>query len=278
MTPPLVTVTICTYNGARYLSDTLDSVLAQTYQNMEVVVIDDGSRDDTVSIIKRYADSDSRIRWVARENVGLPASRNFSFSQARGEWIALIDQDDLCYPERLARQIAVAAEYPSAGLIFCDTEFIDNAGRGFGNLFSGYSLPNSFIRKGLAANLLLGQGPYASSAACMLKRTTIDQVGLLKESLGFACDYEYFVRAGFEVDFAYAQDALVAWRRHAGQQTSTNFNRYREARSVLRCYFSRHGVTLSTRLLIVWRITRYFAAETYYRARKGIALFNIAGN
>jgi glycosyltransferase involved in cell wall biosynthesis len=272
MTPPLVTLIICTYNGARYLAATLESVLAQTYQNMEVVVIDDGSRDDTVSIIRRYAERDSRIRWVARENVGLPASRNYAFAQAQGEWIALIDQDDLCYPERLSRQVEVAAAYPSAGLIFCDTGFIDAAGKGFGNLFAAFSLPDSFVRKGLAANLLLSRGPYVSSAACLIKRTIVDRLGLLNESLRFACDYEYLIRAGFEVDFAYAPEALVAWRKHDAQQTSTNLNRYKEARSVLRCYFLDDRVTLGTRCFIAWRILRYFAAEAYYKARMGFSV------
>ena len=268
MTLPLVSVTICTYNGERFLGATLDSVLAQTYPNVEVVVVDDGSHDGTVAIIKSYAERDARIRWFVRENAGLPASRNFVFAQARGEWIAMIDQDDLCYPERLARQVAVAAAYPSAGLIFCDTRFIDEAGHGFGNQLTPFSLPDSFIRKGLAANLLLSQGPYASSASCLIKRTTLDRLGPLDESLRFACDYEYSIRAGCEVDFAYAPEALVAWRKHPDQQTSTNFNRHRETRSVLRRYFWHDGVTLGTRLFIVWRIARYFAAEAYYRARK----------
>jgi glycosyltransferase involved in cell wall biosynthesis len=272
MTSPLVTVTICAYNGERYLEATLDSVLAQTYPKMEVVIVDDGSRDGTVSIIKRYAERDARIRWFVRENAGLPASRNFAFAQARGEWIAMIDQDDLCYPERLARQVAVAAANPAAGLIFCDTRFIDEAGRGFGNQFAAFSLPDSFIRKGLAANILLSQGPYASSAACLIKRTTIALLGPLDESLRFACDYEYLIRAGFEVGFAYAPDALVAWRRHAGQQTSTNFNRHRETRSVLRNYFLHDRVTFGTRLFMAWRIARYFAAEAYYRVRNRLVL------
>jgi len=101
---------------------------------------------------------------------------------------------------------------------------------------------------------------------------------LLNDSLGFACDYEYSIRAGFEVDFAYAPDALVAWRKHAEQQTSTNFNRYKEARSVLRSYFSHDGVTFRTRFFIAWRITRYFAAEAYYRARKGLSLLYLGSN
>ena len=267
MTLPLVTVAICTYNGERYLAATLESVVAQTYPNMEVVVVDDGSRDGTISIVRQYAERDARIRWFVRENAGLPASRNYAFAQARGEWIAIIDQDDLCYPERLARQLAVAAAYPSAGLVFCDTHYIDAAGRILGNHLSSFTLPDSFIPKGLASNLLLSKGCYVASVACIIKRTTVNRLGRLDKSLRYACDYEYFIRAGFEFDFAYTRDALAAWRIHAEQETATNHNRFREFRSVLGRYLSHPGVTLGTRLVIARNVCRSLAAEVYHKAR-----------
>jgi glycosyltransferase involved in cell wall biosynthesis len=272
MTLPLVTVAICTYNGERYLTATLDSVLAQTYRNMEVVVVDDGSGDSTVSIIKHYAERDSRIRWFVRENMGLPASRNYAFAQAQGEWIAIIDQDDLCYPERLARQVEVAFAFPSAALIFCNTHYIDNEGRNLGNHLFSFTLPDSFIPKGLASNLLLSQGCYVDSEACFIKRTTVNHLGSLDELLRYACDYEYFVRAGFEFDFAYTTDTLAAWRIHAGQETCTNPKRFEETRSVLRRYFSHAGVTFGTRLSITRNFVRSFAIEAYHKIRNRLVL------
>ena len=265
MTLPLITVVICTYNGERYLAATLDSVLAQTYLNMEVVIVDDGSSDGTVSIIKQYAERDSRIHWFARRNAGLPASRNYAFAQARGEWIAIIDQDDLCYPERLAKQVAVAETYPSAGLIFCNAHFIDEIGRNIGNHFSPFTLPDLFIPKNQASNLLLSQGCYVGSLTCFIKRTTVNHLEPLDESLRYACDYDYFIRAGFEIDFAYTTDTLAAWRIHAGQETNTNLNRYKEVRSVLKRHFSHARVTFDTRLAIAWKFIRSFVAEAYHR-------------
>lgn len=267
MTLPLVTVTICAYNGERYLAATLDSVLAQTYQNMEVVVVDDGSRDGTVSVIKQYAERDSRIRWFVRENAGLPASRNYAFAQAKGDWIAIIDQDDLCYPERLAKQVAVAEAYPSACLIFCDTHYIDEVGKITGNHLSSFTLPDSFIPKGVAGNLLLIMGCYIDSEACFIKRATINCLGPLDESLRYACDYEYFIRAGLECDFAYTRDTLAAWRIHPAQESVTNHNRFKEYRSVLVRYFSHDRVTLSTRLIIIFNFVRSQGGEAYRMAR-----------
>ena len=264
---PLVTVAICTYNGERYLAATLDSVLAQTYQNMEVVIVDDGSSDDTLSVIWQYAERDSRIRWFSRKNSGLPASRNYAFTQAQGEWIAIIDQDDLCYPERLTRQIAVADAYPSVGLVFCDTHHIDGVGKIIGSHLAPFTLPDSFIPKGLVANLLLAKGCYVSTQACFIKRGTVIRLGALDESLRYACDYEYFIRAGFEFDFAYTRDVLAAWRIHPGQESATNHNRFREARFVLGRYLLYARLPLLARLATARHFLKWLAAEIYYKAR-----------
>lgn len=267
MNCPLVTVTICTYNGERFLAETLYSVLAQTYQKLEVVIVDDGSSDNTVSIIRKYAEGDSRIRWFIRENAGLPASRNFAFAQARGEWIAIIDQDDLCYPERLERQIAVANTYPSAGLIFCNTDYIDSGGVIIGNHFSNFILLDSFIPKGMAANLLLRLGCYVDSEACFIKHSAINHLGPMDESLRYSCDYEYFIRAGFYVDFAYTTVTLAAWRLHEGQESAKNNKRFRETRIVLSRYFSHSGVTLGTLPFILNKFMRSLAVEAYNKVR-----------
>jgi glycosyltransferase involved in cell wall biosynthesis len=263
MTLPLVTVVICTYNGERYLADTIDSVLAQTYLNTEVIVVDDGSRDGTVAIIRQYVERDSRIRLFVRENAGLPASRNFAFAQARGEWIAIIDQDDLCYPERVAKQVALVGKFPSAGLIFCNTDYIDEAGQNIGSHLQSYSLPDSFISKGMAGNLLLVKGCYVDSEACFVKRAVVSRIGQLDESLRYACDYEYFIRAGLECDFAYTQETLAAWRIHPAQESATNRNRFKEHRAVLRRYLLCAGVNIGTRLIIILRLGRSHGGDAY---------------
>lgn len=272
MPPLLVTVTICTYNGERYLATTLDSVLAQTYPNMEVVIVDDGSCDSTVSIIKQYAERDSRIRWFVQKNAGLPASRNFAFAQAHGDWIAIIDQDDLCYPDRLVKQIAAAEAHPSADLIFCGADYIDESGRKTGSHLPSFNLPNLFIQKGLASNLLLSQGCYVASVACFIRRAILNQLGPLDISLRYACDYEYFIRVGFEVDFAYTSETLVAWRRHAEQQTKTNLKRYIEVRSVIRRYFLNNAVSFNIQLIMAINFGRTFVAEAYHKLRNRFEL------
>ncbi|MGC4059822.1 MAG: glycosyltransferase [Aquabacterium sp.] len=116
--PRLVSVIIGTYNGARYLRPTLDSVLAQTYAPLEVIVVDDGSKDDTWAVLQSYGD---RITAVRQPNGGIPMARNTGLNHARGEFIALMDHDDLCMPERIAVQVALMDQHPEVEL--CCTEF-----------------------------------------------------------------------------------------------------------------------------------------------------------
>ncbi len=233
---PLITVAICCFNGERYLEKTLRSVLTQDYPNLEIVIVDDGSTDGTAKIIERFADQNDRIRAFFRSNHGLPASRNYSFAQAKGEWIAIVDQDDLWYPTRLSRQVEIAESYPTAGLVFCNAHHINESDDVIGEHLSAYSLPESCIPKGDAGNLLLRQGCFSASVSCLIKRGAVKAVGAFDETIPYVCDYDYFIRTGFEVDFAYTRESLAAWRKHPEQATSTYGKRDREIRCVLRRY------------------------------------------
>jgi glycosyltransferase involved in cell wall biosynthesis len=267
MVTPLVTVAICTFNGEPYLEKTLKSVIAQTYSNLEIVIVDDGSTDGTTAIIDRFVREHIGIKSFYRSNHGLPASRNFAFAQARGEWIAIIDQDDLCYPTRLERQMEVARSYPTAGLVFCNTHYINEFDDVIGEHMSRFKLPESFIPKGLAANLLLGQGCYIDSESCFISRETVRSLGSLDETLRYACDYEYFVRAGFEVDFAYSSDILAAWRIHANQATKKDGRKFIEMYSIYKRFVWSRGLTLRTRTSLIVNLFKSLTLHFLYMIR-----------
>lgn len=114
MTRPTVSVVIPTYNYARYVGDAIDSVLAQTVPPLEVVVIDDGSTDDTPTVLAKYGD---RIRAIRQENQGLSAARNAGIREARGEWVAFLDSDDAFHPRKLELQLAALAAHPELKLV-----------------------------------------------------------------------------------------------------------------------------------------------------------------
>jgi len=117
MTEPTVSVVIPTYNYARYVGDAIDSALAQTVPPLEVVVVDDGSTDDTLAVLAAYG---HRIRVVCQANQGLSAARNTGIRAACGEWVAFLDSDDAFHPRKLELQLAVLAERPELQLLATD--------------------------------------------------------------------------------------------------------------------------------------------------------------
>lgn len=119
MSAPLVSVVIPAYNVARFLPETLDSVLAQTYPAFEVIVVDDGSTDHTAAVAASYAARDDRVRVVAQDNGGAGSARNRGTAESRGDLIALMDGDDLWRPWKLTRQVeAMLAGGPNVGMIY----------------------------------------------------------------------------------------------------------------------------------------------------------------
>jgi glycosyltransferase involved in cell wall biosynthesis len=127
MTEPLISIALCTYNGERYLPAQLESLLAQTHRNIEIVAVDDGSSDRSLSILEEYARRDSRVRAHANAtNLGFRRNFERAVALCAGEFIALSDQDDVWAPEKLATLLTVIGDH---ALAYCDSALIDEEGR-----------------------------------------------------------------------------------------------------------------------------------------------------
>ncbi|MBJ6752190.1 glycosyltransferase family 2 protein [Geomonas anaerohicana] len=248
---PLVSITICTYNGEGYLQQTLDSVLAQTYRHIEIIIVDDGSRDGTREIIKNAAASDPRVRPVFKENGGLASARNRAFMEATGDWIAIIDQDDLCYPNRIEEQLRIARANPDADLIFCNTDYIDERSEVIGEHLAHFDLPSLQLEPQQAANLLLKEGCFIDSEAFFMRKSAITALGPLVERYSYVCDYDFFIRAGFSCKFCGTDKKLAAWRIHQAQATKTNKKKNDEMLAVYRTYIFHPQVSCSTKATIL---------------------------
>lgn len=121
----LVSVVVPVYNASRFLSRTINSVLAQTYQNFEIIIVDDCSTDDSLSIAQNFAKQDSRIQLLHNpKNIGVAETRNRGINEAKGEYIAFLDSDDVWLPQKLERQMALAKR-TDADIVYCSYEFID---------------------------------------------------------------------------------------------------------------------------------------------------------
>lgn len=125
MTGPLLSVVMPVYNGEKYLSQAIESVLNQTYKNFELIVIDDGSKDDSVRIIKQFQKNDRRIVLLVNEkNRGISNAMNRGIKSAKGEIIALAHGDDICLPNRFAKQLDYLFKHPEVGVLGRDRKSV----------------------------------------------------------------------------------------------------------------------------------------------------------
>jgi glycosyltransferase involved in cell wall biosynthesis len=124
-----VSVIMPVYNGAQFLDEAIQSVLDQTYKEFELLLVNDGSKDKSLEIAERYAKSDSRVRVISHENMGMAKTLNDAIAQAQNERIARIDQDDLMEPNRLERQLAYIQRYPDVDILSSFVKIIDDSGQ-----------------------------------------------------------------------------------------------------------------------------------------------------
>ena len=129
MTDDLVSVVTPTFNRADCLPRAIDSALSQTHTNLEILVIDDGSTDDTAALVRRRWPQEPRVRYLFQANRGVSAARNLAMSEARGAFVAFLDSDDWWMPWKLKAQLACMAQYPAAVMIHSDLDAVDPAGR-----------------------------------------------------------------------------------------------------------------------------------------------------
>lgn len=254
---PLVSIIICTYNGEEFLKQSLESVFSQTYKKFEIIAVDDGSADSTQDILNAAEQKDDRLKVFFQENKGLANARNFAFHKATGEWIALVDQDDLCYSDRI-ETLVKNTKNDSADLIFSNVDYVDSLGRTIGNHLSNFSGFDNFIKKNTAGNLLLRYGCFVPSCGVFFRKKLVKKIGLLDESFSYACDYEYFIRMGFASAFLKIDKSLSAWRIHPGQATKTNTHTKKNLESIkiyMKFLFDRNLFT-ATRLHLLKSIIR----------------------
>jgi glycosyltransferase involved in cell wall biosynthesis len=205
MSMPLISVIIPSYNYARYLGEAIDSALGQTYPNVEVVVVDNSSTDDTLDVLRSYND---RIRWFQQPNQGVSGSRNRGIKESRGELIAFMDADDAWLPEKLARQMELMNE-PQVGMVYCGLQFVDSQGRPLEQSVKGL---RGRVLKKLA--LLEPPGVPACGSSALIRRRCFDEAGGFDLELSISADWDMWRRIACRYEIEFVQDALVLYRQH----------------------------------------------------------------
>ncbi len=205
----LVSVVIAVYNGEKTLKETINSILSQTYHDLEVIVVDDGSTDKSREIVRGF--DDKRISLILQKNSGSPAvPRNAGMRTAKGEYIAFCDQDDLWHPEKIELQLAAfqKAKPDILGFVYTSAELVDELGKylGVNEVSQAGNIDATVARR----RLLCGNNITACSV--VVPKAVIDDVGLLREDLFGVDDYELWLRITEKYHIFAIEKPLCSWR------------------------------------------------------------------
>jgi glycosyltransferase involved in cell wall biosynthesis len=209
---PLVSVIVPAYNAETFIERTLNSVLSQTYKNIEVLVVDDGSSDQTAEIVRSMAQQDSRVVLLHQKNSGVAAARNFAIQKSQGEFIAPIDADDLWYPENLEKQVQCFLQADLAvGVVYAWSVDIDEEDLPTGGFCA--SKVGGKVLKTLVCHNFIG-----NASATLIRRSCFENIGSyncqLKEQNAQGCeDWELYLRLAERYQFRVVPEFLIGYRK-----------------------------------------------------------------
>jgi glycosyltransferase involved in cell wall biosynthesis len=204
-----VSVVIATYNRASFLAETIDSVLQQRFQDYELIVVDDGSTDDSREVLKAYG---SKIRYIHQENRGPSAARNLGVRQARGAWLAFQDSDDLSERDHLETLYAYANEHPSCGMVFANGAYLGGPKHKRETIIpSKKSRP--LAKEGVRL-LDLFEKSVVRLQASLISKEAYHAVGGHDESLRICMDLDLSFRLLMNYPVAYLDHVVFLYRKH----------------------------------------------------------------
>ncbi|HEX8349494.1 MAG TPA: glycosyltransferase [Hymenobacter sp.] len=222
---PLVAIVALCYNHARFLPEALDSILAQTYPNLEVILVDDASTDDSASVLKRYAVANPSWQLVLLpQNVGNCAAFNQAYRQTKGEFLVDFATDDVLLPERVAQQVAAFQHLGSGcGMVYSDAELIDEASRFVRHHYRrdvrGQLHPrpaSGFVFADVLSRY------FISTPTMLMRRATLDQLGGYDETLAYE-DFDFWVRAARDWQFHFLDEVTTRKRLHTSSMSRRGY-------------------------------------------------------
>ncbi|MBM3703409.1 MAG: glycosyltransferase family 2 protein, partial [Actinobacteria bacterium] len=227
---PLVSVIIPTYNRDKYITLAIDSVLNQTFKDYEIIVIDDGSTDNTQIVLKPYRD---KIIYIYQKNSGVSAARNAGIRIAKGEWLAFLDSDDEWQPTYLTSQMSRVKEIPEAVMHVTNSIMMENDGR----------MINTFEKKGLSFKFRQNKGlliddPIAfvikyhiTNLPCtIIKKNTFLETGMFDETINIAEDTDKLLRVALKGSLGIWNEPLVLFYRRSENNNSLSSCGFLKAR------------------------------------------------
>lgn len=226
---PLVSIVIATYNYAKYLPIAIESALNQTYKNIEVIVVNDGSTDNTNEAIAPHL-NDKRIRYIKQTNSGQTFAKNCGIKNSQGEYIAFLDADDYWMPDKLEKQLSLFSADSAVGVVFSLMKIVgpDNE--------KVETLKTLKPYKGWVTNHLIIDNfvPFSSS---LVKRECLEKIGNFDETLRMSIDWDIWLKISINYKFDFVDEELIAYRiGHPNQMSKDQEKRQEQSDLILNTF------------------------------------------
>ena len=219
---PIVSVIIPVYNGERYLTETIESVIAQTEVNWELIAVNDGSTDSSLVILEEYGNKiPDRVQVITVENGGVSRARNTAVAAARGTYVAFLDQDDFWAPQKLQRQVEMFSRDKNIGISFTNMTLIDENGMVFRENVLKFSREN---RGNVFEHLIFDN--FIPISSVMIKKELFKKIGGFDPRFSLAEDYDFLLKVTQELSVDYIDEPLLLYREHGDSGTYTKIDRF----------------------------------------------------
>lgn len=264
-----ISVIIPAYNAESFIAETLNSVLTQSYRDLEVIVIDDGSTDRTAEIVEKIARRDERVRLVFQQNAGVAAARNAGIKMARGEWFAFLDADDIWYPHKLEKQLQRFQQLDETiGLVYCWSVLIQETSE-----FTGGYIAFDF--NGDVGHALTYLNFIGNASAPLIRRSVIEDVGgfdiALKEQQAQGCeDWELYLRIAERYKFDVVPEFLVSYRQQSAAMSRNDTSMLQSYTLVMEQWQAKHPELLPQ--LFGWSQSLFYQHIAFMQAQSGKTL------
>lgn len=220
----MVSVIIVVYNEEKYIAEAIESVLNQTYKDIEIIVADDGSTDKTSEIVKRY----DKVKYIYQNNKGEGSARNLGVSLAKGKYLAFLDADDIYKKDKIEKQLKILEKNPYVDVVYNDLEVVDENLRYINTLKSEGIYPK---REDLLAMILYRQ--VIQGPICMMIRKKCVNSIKWNEELIYTVDYDYTIKLAYKYNFKYIEEPLYVYRRHGNNLSNSHSETLKEEVQIL---------------------------------------------
>jgi glycosyltransferase involved in cell wall biosynthesis len=255
-----VSVVITCYKYAHYLPLAMDSVLRQTHRNVEVIMVNDGSPDNTDEVMQRYL-SDPRVVYIKQANAGQAVAKNNGIARATGDFIAFLDADDIWADDKLEKQLPLFAN-PEVGVVYCRVSYMDENGQPYALEARELMEPQrGWIVQHLFKDNLI---PFC---AAVVRRECFDTVGVMDTSFRMGIDWDLWLRMSVKYQFDYVDEPLLRYRvGHSGQMSKNFLVREQDTMRIMKQFIANHPGLL-TPATIRWAMAYSYCNRGYYFRR-----------